>query len=160
MPIPHKDAVIICNHCTDLQYSPEAQSAPGALEERFESWWRRIERSVTVILIAAILILTARVDTPDLKSKTAVSQWTQAGELTRRRFRSRRLARQINQEKRVGAGRHDHAHRDRQPRNSIRRNGQPQRSQRANLLSVVAPQGVPLNGIPVRPGSSFQRQGS
>ena len=75
--------MIICNHCTDLQYSPEAQSAPGALAERFESWWRQIiQRSVTVVLIAAIRILTARVDTPDVKSKTAmVSQWTQAGEL-------------------------------------------------------------------------------
>jgi hypothetical protein len=61
--------VIICNHCTDLQYSLEAQSAPGELEERFESWWRRIERSVTVVLIAAILILSARIDTPDVKSK-------------------------------------------------------------------------------------------
>ena len=34
--------MIICNHCTDLQCSPDAQSAPGASEERFES--RRYEK--------------------------------------------------------------------------------------------------------------------
>src|SRR6516165_6208624 len=39
---PHTDAVIICNHCTDLQCSPDAQSAPGASEERFET--RRYEK--------------------------------------------------------------------------------------------------------------------
>ena len=33
---------MIGNYCTDLQYSPEAQSAAGALEDRFES--RRNEK--------------------------------------------------------------------------------------------------------------------